>query len=68
MSISTPWPNASCTIMPVVSGSQMQSYSPGGMGWLSRSATAVSQALAIASSDSRRLRSSEPHRPEKLSK
>ena len=35
MSISTPWPKASWTIMPVVPGSQMHSYSPGGMGSLS---------------------------------
>ena len=34
ISISTPCPNASCTIMPVTSGAQMQSYSPGVIGSL----------------------------------
>ena len=40
MSISTPWPKASWTIMPVVSGSQTHSYSPGTMGRLSNSSSA----------------------------
>ena len=46
ISISTPWPKASWTIMPVVSGSQTQSYSPGGIGCESSRSRAV---LATAS-------------------
>ena len=40
ISISTPCPKASWTIIPVVDGSHTQSYSPGGMGWLSSRARA----------------------------
>ena len=44
ISISTPCPNASCTIIPVTSGSQMQSYSPGTIGSAERSSIAILQA------------------------
>ena len=44
ISISTPCPNASCTIMPVTSGSHIQSYSPGTMGSAASSSIAILQA------------------------
>ena len=50
MSISTPWPKASWTIMPVGSGSQTHSYSPGTMGWLSRSSRASSATFSTSRS------------------
>ena len=63
MSISTPWPKASCTIMPVASGVQMQSYSPGVMGSHSRSSRVT---FAASRTPSRiRSRSSAPPRLEK---